>query len=295
MTVYDLTKHAECSLPENAAVALGNFDGVHIGHRRLFDALEGDLPKAVFTFTDLHRASPCVLTETDEKLSLIASCGVEYAILTPFAEVRGMTPEAFCDFLANGLKISRAVCGYNFTFGAGAAGKSADLERLLKERSVGCTVIGPVSVGGETVSSTKIRAFLADGKVGRAAEFLGRDYSVSFPVIHGRELGRTIGIPTVNQVFPDGHVIPKHGVYAVRAYLGGMAYSGVCNIGLRPTVGDQRGVTAETHIIDFSGWLYGETVRIEFVSYLRPEVKFPTLDALRAQILTDIEKTKALV
>ena len=156
-------------------------------------------------------------------------------------------------------------------------------------------MIGPVSVGGETVSSTKIRAFLADGEVGRAAEFLGRDYSVSFPVIHGRELGRTIGIPTVNQVFPDGHVIPKHGVYAVRAYLGGMAYSGVCNIGLRPTVGDQRGVTAETHIIDFSGWLYGETVRIEFVSYLRPEVKFPTLDALRAQILTDIEKTKALV
>ena len=111
MTVYDLTKHAECSLPENTAVALGNFDGVHIGHRRLFDALEGDLPKAVFTFTDLHRASPCVLTETDEKLSLIASCGVEYAILTPFAEVRGMTPEAFCDFLADGLKISRAVCG----------------------------------------------------------------------------------------------------------------------------------------------------------------------------------------
>ena len=295
MIIYDLKNKAECSLPENSAAALGNFDGVHIGHRRLFDALGHDRPRAVFTFSDLRRPGDrSVLCEVDERLELIAQCGVSYAVLVPFEEVRGLSPEQFCDMLCGSLKISRAVCGFNFTFGAGGRGNADTLCRLMEERSAEAVVVPPVTLGGETVSSTAIRRLLLEGRPERAAEMLGRNHFVRFPVIHGRELGRTIGVPTINQRFPENALVPRYGVYSARVRLGERFYPGVCNVGVRPTVSgkDENEPFAETHIIGFSGWLYGESVRVEFIRYLRPEIKFPSIDELKAQILKDIGSAK---
>lgn len=297
MTVYDLSKRAECQLPDDAAVALGNFDGVHMGHRRLFNSLGDDRPRAVFTFTDLRRPGmPGVICELDERLELIAQCGVRYAILVSFGEVREMTPAQFCDLLVYELNIGRAVCGYNFTFGAGGAGDADELRRLMTERGCETVVVPPVVLDGETVSSTAIRRLLRDGDPLRAAAMLGRCHFVRFPVIHGRELGRTIGVPTINQRFPENTLVPRFGVYSVRVTVGDRLYPGVCNVGVRPTVADLPGggeePFAETHIIGFSGWLYGESVRVEFLRYIRPEKKFPSLDALREQIGRDIEIAK---
>lgn len=297
MIIYDLSRRAECLLPENAAVALGNFDGVHMGHRRLFDALGEDLPRAVFTFSDLHRPGVrSVICEVDERLELFARCDIDYAILVSFGEVRHMTPTEFCDMLAGDLKIGRAVCGYNFTFGADGAGKAEDLSRLMGERGVQCVVVPPVTLRGETVSSTAIRRLLSEGNVKSAAEMLGHPHFVRFPVIHGRELGRKIGVPTINQAFPESTIVPRYGVYSVRVTVGDEIYPGVCNVGVRPTVADLPGESekpfCETHIIGFGGWLYGESVLVEFVDHIRDEKKFPSLDDLREQIAKDIEFAK---
>lgn len=301
MIIYDLLRRAECLLPENAAVALGNFDGVHIGHRRLFDALGDDLPRAVFTFSDLIRPGVrSVICQVDERLELFAQYGIQYAILVSFGEVRSMTPVRFCDMLTGELKIKRAVCGYNFTFGAHGAGDAAELARLMTERSAEAVIVPPVTLDGETVSSTAIRQYLSEGKPHRAAEMLGRHHFVRFPVIHGRELGRTIGAPTINQAFPANTLVPRYGVYSARVTVGDKVYPGVCNVGVRPTVANLPGgggeePFAETHIIGFDGWLYGKSVLVEFLGYIRPEKKFPSLDDLKNQIAKDIEIAKESV
>lgn len=295
MKILDLNIRAECLLPDNAAVALGNFDGVHVGHQRLFDALGDDLPRAVFTFTDLCREKS-VICETDERLELMRTQGIRYAVLVSFGEVCKMSTLDFADFLAKDLNVRRVVCGYNFTFGSGGRGTAEELYRLVTERGLECTVVPPVTLDGESVSSTAIRCLLRRGDAARAAAMLGRHHFVRFPVIHGRELGRTIGVPTINQRFPENALVPRYGVYSVRVTVGDAVYPGVCNVGVRPTVADLPGEGvepfAETHIIGFNGWLYGESVRVEFVRFIRPEMKFPSLDALKDQIRSDIENAK---
>lgn len=302
MTVYKLP---ECtpvdSLPQGAAICLGNFDGVHIGHQRLFDSAK-ELSQngtctcsAVWSFTSL--AKPCFsapfITDNDTKLALFAEYGLDYAVLEDFECVRNMEcPDFVSLYLVEKLRAGAVICGYNFSFGLGGAGDSALLSELLSKHSVPAVVVPCVTYGNNTaVSSTAVREMIESGNISGAAELLGHPFSVSFPVVHGNQIGRTIGIPTINQSFPEGHIVPLKGIYACTAFVDGEIFLGVANVGVRPTVSDGDTVNCETHIINYSGDLYGKHIRVEFYEYLRDEMKFESVDALRRQIKIDISAT----
>jgi len=280
------------------SVALGNFDGVHIGHAGLIGcaveyAGKTGIRSAVWTFADGAGVLPnkpgvkCI-TGTEEKLALIASLGVDYVILEDFGSVRNLSPEQFVrGILKKQCRAAAAVCGFNFRFGIGGSGDSEALRLLMAPQD--CIVVPPVYLDGEPVSSSSIRARIEAGDMETAARLLGRRFSVSGPVVHGKELGRTIGIPTINQNFPDGQIVPKSGIYACLAEIDGKKYPGVTNVGIRPTiVGDSHRINCETHIIGFEGWLYDQLVTVHFYHRLRDEMKFADIEALRQQIGCDI-------
>lgn len=302
MTIYRLPQGVPISLPNcPIALALGNFDGVHAGHRQLLLAarraareIPGCLAGA-WTFTSLAKteAATPVLTTTEEKLRQFAEAGLDFAILEDFSEVRNLSPQEFVrDHLISTLGCAAAVCGFNFRFGYRGAGTSADLERLLGEAGIPLTVIDPVTYGEGAVSSTRIRAAVAAGDMETAAALLGRPFSVCLPVRHGKQLGRTIGLPTINQDFPAGHIVPRHGIYVCLCTVDGTCYPGVTNIGIRPSVDSDGHVNCETHLIDYDGDLYGETVCVHFLTRIRDEMRFDSLDALREAIREDIRRAK---
>lgn len=298
MIIYKLP---ECtpvpSLPEGAALALGNFDGVHRGHQRLFDTVNEMKRRgactcsAAWTFTTLAKEDKNVtyITDMNAKMLNFANCGLDYAIFEDFSDVCDMECREFVTGrLLETLKAGGIVCGFNFKFGKGGAGDSTVLSTILNEAGIPCEIISPVMRDGVVVSSTKIRDYIENGNMDGAFDLLGRPFSVKFPVLHGKELGRTIGIPTINQSFPEGHIIPKKGIYACTCFVNGEIFLGVCNIGVRPSVDDGDEINCETHIINYTGDLYGKEIKLEFYQYMRDEMKFDSLDALRRQIKIDI-------
>jgi len=302
MYVYDLhTMKGEESVSSPLSVALGNFDGVHLGHAQLIRecvgyAREKGIASAVWTFSDSAGELPnkpgvLCLTSCEEKLDLIASMGVDYAILEDFSAVRDMTPEHFVrEHLIKDCKAVCAVCGYNFRFGAGGVGTCDSLRELMKPYDT--IVVPPVFADGVPVSSTAIRALVENGDMSSAQRLLGRPFSFTAPVVDGKHLGRTMGIPTVNQNFPVGHVIPKKGIYACRVQFDGISRLGVANVGVRPTIAnDLHKINCETHIIGFDGWLYGKNVKIAFLERLRDEKRFDSIEELKVQIECDIRMT----
>jgi riboflavin kinase/FMN adenylyltransferase len=181
------------------------------------------------------------------------------------------------------------VCGYNYTFGANGTGDVSLLQTLCEAHNIGLTVLPPVRVGELPVSSSAIRAAMEDGRPEDAAALLGRPYSLTAPVVDGQKLARTLGFPTLNQIFPRGTLIPKAGVYATRVTLpdSSAVYGGISNVGIRPTVTDHT-LCCETHLFDFSGDLYQVPVTVEFLSFLRSERKFESLEAMSEQIRNDM-------
>lgn len=301
MIIYKLP---ECtpvsSLPEGAAIALGNFDGVHIGHQKLFDCANemkrsGSVGcSVVWSFVSLAKpvVSAPYLTDTNTKLKLFAEFGLNYAVLEDFENVCHMSAEEFvCDYLIKKLCIGSAVCGFNFKFGKDRMADADTLYSLLAKYNIGCNIVPAVSNEGQIISSSVIRELIENGKAEKAHELLGHPFSICFPVIHGKQLGRTIGIPTINQTFPKGHIVPKQGIYACSCFVGGDIYLAVSNIGVRPTVDDNGSVNCETHIINYNGDLYDKEVEVHFYCQLREEMKFPSVDALRRQIKIDISAT----
>lgn len=293
MKVYKLPELCEVPrLPEGACVALGNFDGVHKGHRALFDACTG--VKAVWTFSSLAKPGEEIpfITDTKTRLRYFAECGLDYAVLEDFERVREMTPEDFVsEYLVKKLKIRRAVCGFNFRFGYRGAGDADTLVSLLSARGVSCTVKSPVFSRGRLVSSSSVREAILGGDMELAEELLGHPFAIEFPVIHGERLGRTIGVPTINQDFPKGHIIPRGGIYACAVTVGDDVFLGVANVGTRPTVSTSGKVNCETHIIDYSGILYGKEIRVEFYRRLRDEKRFDSVEGLKEQIGRDVSDT----
>ncbi|MBQ4067197.1 MAG: riboflavin biosynthesis protein RibF [Clostridia bacterium] len=297
MTIYKLPECTPVSaLPAGAAVALGNFDGVHRGHQRLFDAARGlaDEGKCscscAWTFTSPAKISPILcLTDMNAKLRLFAQYGLDYAVFEDFELVKNMPCREFvAEYLVEVLGAGYTVCGFNFRFGKGGAGDSALLSATMAELGKGCHVVPAVIHEGLVVSSTEVRKRVECGDMSGAADLLGHPFSIKFPVIHGQKLGRTIGIPTINQSFPEGHIVPRQGIYACSCYVNGEIYLGVANVGVRPTVSDGKTVNCETHIINYSGDLYGKEIEVEFYERLREEMKFDSVDALRRQIRIDI-------
>ena len=277
--------------------ALGFFDGVHIGHRRLLDRVaeiartRGLIP-SVFTFSDDARTfkpDAARLTDFSEKLELFRAAGIERVYAADFPALAGLSPERFVrEILIGRLNVSVAVCGFNFRFGARAAGDSEALVRLMREAGGEAEVIAPTLLDGTVVSSSAVRASLADGDVGRAARMLGRPYTLAGTVEHGRGYGHTEGVPTVNLPIPPHLAVPRRGVYRSRVLVDGEAYPAVSNVGTRPTFGGNE-VNCESYLIDYPGNdLYGRTVTVELLGFLRDEKKFGTPEELYRQIERDV-------
>lgn len=282
---------------ESHVVALGNFDGVHIAHTALLEKAVSEAERlgvtpAVFTFSKHPRESftsesPRLITAKDEKLELFDKLGIKRVFIADFESIRYLSPEDFVKgVLVEKLGALRAVCGYNFRFGKDGAGSAETLAHLMGARAI---VLPEVSADKSPVSSTRIREAVERGDMEGAAALLGRPFFICFPVVHGKELGRSIGVPTINQSFPELHVVPAHGVYACLVRVGDTDYRGVANVGVRPTFEDGGRVNCETHIIGYSGSLYGEYIRVSFYKKLRDEKRFGSAELLREQIRLDIE------
>ena len=273
------------------AAALGSFDGLHLGHRQVIgNTLSAPgLRPAVITFqqnpsVSLQKKPVPLLTTNEQKLALLEEMGVEVVYLLSFEQIRDMEPEDFVEALYRICRVRALSCGFNFRFGKNGRGDAGLLKELCREKGIELSVTPPVSVAGETVSSTRIRACLEQGDVQQAGQLLGRPFGYDFEVTHGRQLGRTWGTPTINQPFPQGYVLPRFGVYASLVEVEGQKYYGVTNIGVKPTVGSDCALS-ETWIPEFSGDLYGEKVPVELLDFIRPERKFDSLDQLKNEIL----------
>lgn len=279
------------------AVALGSFDGFHMGHRAVvMNAVREkarELLPVVLLF-DVHplsiirgEAPPQLITpqELDNELNAI---GVK-PVTVSFREIMNMTPEEFVDeILISRLNAGSVSCGFNFHFGIHSSGTPEILKKLCDERNITVNIAPAVIYDGQPVSSTRIRQAVADGDMRSARGMLSHPFYYTFKVESGDRIGRTLGFPTINQFFPDGFAVPKFGVYASRVHLGGVYYPAVTDIGIRPTLVHKK-PRSETNIIGFSGDLYGLDVKIELLDFIRPEIKFSSLDELKEQISRDSE------
>jgi len=294
-------------LPEalrGATVALGNFDGVHLGHAHVLRAAHGARPGAklaVLTFEphprELFRPDDPAfrLTLSAERAEALAALGVQTVYEMPFdRDFSLLTAEAFVDdALHRGVGAAHLSCGPDFAFGYRRGGDAAFLAARAEALGIGLTVVPPLVDAQGPISSTRIRRLLQDGYPERAAAELGRPWAVRGPVTHGDKRGRTIGFPTAN--LPLGrHLEPARGVYAVRARLAdGTTVPGVANIGRRPTVNEGTESRVEAHLFDFEGDLYGQEIAVGLHAFLRAERKFASFDDLRAQIVADAEQARA--
>ena len=285
---------------KKTAVALGMFDGVHIGHRAVFERAESfdehGAEAAVFTFDsesldDKHGKSYRYVVPNSLKLDMIRQAGIKNICCADFSELRNYEAEEFVKVvLAGRMNAVKVVCGPDFRFGRGAAGNVDSLRKYGAKYGFEVSTVDPVVVDGNVVSSSRIRELLSEGDVKKANALLGYSYKIKRSVEDGNHIGRTIDFPTINQSFEEGQLIPAYGVYATSVVIDGKQYDGITNIGVKPTVEKECKPLAETHILGFSGNLYGKTLEVSFSDFLRPERKFDSLDALKNQIKTDINK-----
>lgn len=287
-------------------IALGFFDGVHLGHGALLrraaeEAKKRGCESAVFTFDrppkEVITGIPCPLINSPEdRAELVRRLyGIDEMIMVPFDDEMRTTPwdRFVTDILVGRYGAVHLVAGHDHHFGHRNQGSPELLKEKCAELGLGCDIIPAVTLDGVTVSSTHIRKLLEEGDVETARAFLGHPHVLTQTVGHGRQLGRTIGIPTANLVAPPHVLLPRRGVYAAKITLpDGRAFGGVTNVGVRPTVNNGQDVTVEPWILDFDGDLYGQAIRVEFFRRLRDERKFESLDALRSQIETDAVKTR---
>lgn len=280
-------------------IALGFFDGVHLGHGALLRRTRELAPQygavpAALTFDRSPGKDGGLLTSVSDRVSLIRKLyGTEEVLVLPFDEDLRQTPwDAFLRRLVETQDVVCFVCGYDCRFGRGAEGSPERLQAFCEENGLGCEVVPAVALDGITVSSTHLRQLVAQGDVAQAARFYGHAHTLSGEVVPGRQLGRTLGTPTANIAAAPGVLLPQNGVYAVKASIDGTEHIGVCNIGTRPTV-NGKDVTVEVWLPDEKNDLYGKSVQIDFFKKLRDERKFPSLDALREQILLDAANAKA--
>ena len=294
-------------MKHDRVIALGFFDGVHLGHAALLRltrrrADELGIPAAVLTFDThpdtlvYHQPVPLINTLEDRKYLMEEKFSMDEVILAHFDRAMMEMPwEAFVeDYLLGELGAKHVVCGHDFSFGYRGQGTPDKLRRLCAQRGVGVNVVDKVSLGGITVSSTHIRQLIRQGYMEAAAQMLGHRHFLSGEVLHGKELGRRLGFPTANLALPEGLIAPAYGVYATLVTLpDGSAHPAVTNVGVRPTVHDQLGRLVEAWILDCTAELYGETIRVEFFTRLRGEKKFDSLEALREEVLRNAAETRA--
>ena len=284
--------------------ALGFFDGVHLGHQALLEesvrmARQMDAMPAAITF-DKHpkslflSQSPVLINSIEDRTGLLRENAMEQICVLPVT--RESMAQPWQDFLRMLLEKGAGgfVCGDDFRFGHKGEGNAAKLADFCRELGLPYAVVPEQTLDGIRISSTHIRSLIEAGDVETAAKFLGHPHVLSGEVVHGRHLGRTIGVPTANVLLPEGVVVPKLGVYACTCVIDGKTYVSVTNIGSRPTVGGHQ-VRSESWILDLDGDLYGKRITLKFHKFLRPEQKFDSLEELRAQIQHDAAKAYGLL
>lgn len=284
---------------KNLAVALGYFDGVHVGHRALISELiriseEDGLSPCVFTFANLPpktQKTPTTLYNIDDKLKIFEQLGIEIVILADFDSISAMSGEEFVkDVLIGDFDTRVALCGFNFRFGRCAHAGAADLVELMSKHGTRAEILDEQTVGDVSVSATEIKNLLSEGKIEGANALLGTPYFVRGKVEKGLGLGKAYGFPTVNTpIRSDSPLLG--GVYRTAVRIGEKLYTGVTNVGTCPTI-EKRDVHAETLISDFEGSLYGQELYIYFLGYMRKERLFDSVDRLRDQIYADKEQAE---
>ena len=293
----------ETPLIGNAAITIGNFDGVHLGHVQIFKNLVKEhihgLQSMVMTFWPHPRTvltgdtEMRFLTSMQEKTELLKKIGIQHLLILPFTkEFSEILAGEFVEhILVEKIGVKKILLGYDHHFGKNREGNIHYLSKLSSQFKYQIEEIPRQEIDHLAISSSQIRRFLEEGKPESASHLLGRDYSLTGKVIEGNKLGRTIGFPTANLelTFPQ-KLIPKRGVYAVYTEVKGKEYKGMMNIGIRPTV-NGLSLTLEVNIFNFSDFIYGETITVKFVKYLREEQKFPSIDVLKHQL--DLDRQEA--
>lgn len=297
--------HGVDAADRGASVAMGNFDGVHLGHRSVIEAAAAAGPLGVLTFEPHPReyfapdAPPFRLMNAEARANRLAKLGVERLFELPFGpEMAGFTPEEFARIvLAEGLGVAHVTVGRDFCFGKGRKGTVDDLQSLGAQLGFGVTVAPLLRVGGKEISSTAIRNALSEGRARDAATMLGHLHRIEGAVLHGEKRGRELGFPTANMSVAGLH-LPRLGVYAVKVdVLTGPhqgSYGGAASLGVRPMFGENT-PNLESFLFDFSGDLYGQHLSVALVDYLRPEMRFDGLPALVAQMQADCDRARSIL
>lgn len=298
-----IRKTLEFEAEKPSAVTLGKFDGVHRGHMRLINRIleigkKDDLETVIFTFdispqVRLGQKKPQMLLTNQERREHLYKRGIQTLIECPFTpEVMNMEAEEFIQkILVEKLRVRTLVVGPDFHFGHGRRGTPEMLERMGKEYGFSVEVLPKVMDGGREISSTYIREELARGNMEKVNELLGYPFTIPGEVVRGRQLGRTMGIPTINQIPGEDKMLPPRGVYASRTKIVGKEFYGITNIGVKPTV-LEKFVGVETYLFDCDLNLYGECAQVELYHYQRPEQKFDSVDALKCQLKRDTRHGK---
>ena len=288
------------------AIALGFFDGVHIGHGALLRktterAQELGITPSVLSF-DVHpdklvfgKDVPLINSALSREEIIRRCYGIDDVIFIHFNKhMMHMPWQDFADTIIRELGVAWIVVGHDFCFGYRGEGTAEKLKAYCEDKGFGCDIIQAVTLDGRIVSSTYIRTLIADGDMEQAARYLGHPHTLQDTVHSGYHLGTKLGAPTINMSFPEGVIVPRHGVYAARVFLeDGSSHIAVANIGVRPTVSDGQHVNVESHLLEYNGNLYGRQARVEFYKFLRPEKKFDDFEALSAQIRSDADEARA--
>lgn len=279
---------------EGAFVALGTFDGLHIGHKAVITAEKTEYQRQIVLMFNEHPLvrlkgeNPGELITQEKAKTILDAWGVSPEYID-FSEICDLSPETFVDeILIKRYNAKSLACGFNYRFGKNASANAEELMRLCAEREIKITVVDAINFENEPVSSSRIRKAIANGDMKAVKGMLGRYFSYDFPVAHGDERGRKLGLPTINQFFTDDFAVPEYGVYASFTKVNGEVYPSVTNIGIRPTIGNSE-KRSETNIIGFDGDIYGQCPEVFLVEKIRNEMKFSSLDELKQQISKDRE------
>ncbi len=282
-------------MQNKTAIALGTFDGVHMGHRAVLDLSCGYNNRVAVTFEFPPKAVKNVnnrlITTVSDKCRILKNLGFNEILLLEFEQVKDMSDREFLEFLQKKYNPQLITCGFNYRFGKNALGNTETLKEFCTKNRIDCKIAEGISQNGEIISSTVIRNLLEEGKIKKANSILTEEFSFCSRVISGDQRGRTIGFPTVNQKYPEELVQLKFGVYKTKVAFNGKEYKGITNIGIRPTYKSDF-VISETHIIGFSGDLYGKNLKIIPQEFLREEKSFSSIDELKAQINIDLKNIK---
>jgi len=299
MYIYRELKESQ----HETTVALGYFDGVHMAHqkviKKMIEQIIYQLFPTVLTFkADVEfpnkKGLKTILSDR-AKLDMFTKLAVMQTYIIPFSEVINLSPnEFFYKILVEKLKAKAIVCGYDYTFGKNAMGDTDLLSELCEKNKIRLIVVNPCLKNGELISATQIREYISSGEIKLANELLGYTYYINGEVVHGNNLGKTLGFPTANMEFEEVQVVPKFGVYETNTFINRKIYKSITNVGVKPTIKGERKPLAETHIIGLDREIYGEEITVSFTRMIRPEQKFESIEKLKQAIAQDISNINSI-